>query len=562
MPFLLPINLQSAMLVREELQKSLATARQYVDAWLRDPATANLIESAIDELHQIRGILRVVEFRGAIELSAALLQCCQAMLSGTLKAGERTRTMVIESFASLERYVENAIKLQQLNPLLIAETANRLRASMRQPALLEAELLGFEPDKTPGLAAAGDYSLSADDLARARRLLHMYAVGLLAVLRDKNVLSNMHLMERAVNRLRHDFPDLANEEWWLLVGAVLQRLRSNALRLTSARKRMLALVDGYLRRRCKPEVLKPAQLLPQHRDALLCLLLLAGDDSRLRKGICRQYGLAAAEFDDATLAGLEQSLGESSAAALSGVAQSVSDQVQELKALLEANRHAMSAEIVANAAGHLQAIGEALGSAGFIRFKGVLVDKAFTVNQSVAAGVTNDDAVQSVAEALLLIENTLRNPDCFDDRAMAGQQQGAQGTQMLAREMLEEATGVVINESKSSISLAKRGITAYLDSGFDAAHIANVGASLGMVEGAFQILGHERAAAVLRQCIAHIDQAGVRGASGQSRQEVETLADALISLEYYLDELSLSDHENADLLTLAEESVLELRSAA
>jgi hypothetical protein len=120
----------------------------------------------------------------------------------------------------------------------------------------------------------------------------------------------------------------------------------------------------------------------------------------------------------------------------------------------------------------------------------------------------------------------------------------------------------VINESKSAISLAKRGITAYLDSGFDAVHIANVGASLSMVEGAFQILGHARAAAVLGQCIAHIDHCGVRGASDQSRRELETLADALISLEYYLNELSTSDRENVELLSLAEQSVLELGDAA
>jgi hypothetical protein len=554
--------MQSAMLVREELQKSLATARQYVDAWMCDPSTAGLMDKAITELHQVRGILRVVEFRGAIELSTVLLQCCAALSAGCPQRGESNATVLLDSFASLERYVENCTRQQQLNPLLVVEPLNRLRARLRQPAMLEQELLGFKPGKIPELAAAEDYALAEEELARARRLLHMYQVGLLAVLRDKNVPSNLHLMERSINRLRHDFLDLANEEWWLLVSAVLQRLRSNALRLTSARKRMVALVDGYLRKRCKADTVEPTQLLPLHRDALLCLLLLAGDDTPLRNGICRQYGLPAPEFDDAALGAMEQALGESPAVALNAVSQDVSVQVEKLKALLESNRDNMSAEIVADAVGHLQSIGDALAGAGFIRLKGVLVDKAFTVNQSVAAGVTSEAAVQSVAEALMLVENTLRNPDCFDDRAMAGEYEGAEGSQLLAREMLEEATGVVINESKSAISVAKRGITAYLDSGFDAVHIANVGASLRMVVGAFQILGHERAAAVLRQCIAHLDHCGVRGVSEQSRREIETLADALISLEYYLDELSTSDRENSDLLSLAEQSVLELSDAA
>jgi hypothetical protein len=547
------------MLVQEELQKSLATARQYVDAWLAEPAATPLIDSAIVELHQVNGILRVVEFRGAVELSATLLHCCQTAAAGGLESGDTARVAVAAAFIGLERYIDSSINTRQLNPLLITETNNRLRALLRQPSLLEVELLNFQPGRVPELAGAEEYSLADEELSRAKRLLHMYEVGLLAVLRDNNVLSNMGLMERAVNRLRQNFVSLANEEWWLLVGAVLQQLRSGSLRLSTARKRMLALVDGFLRQRLKSGAMQPAELLPLHRDALLCLLLLAGGDSPLRSGICRQYALAAPPFDDAGLAELEASLGESSVEALNSVAQALGEQLQGLKELLESNRDAMTVALATTAANRLQAIGETLGNAGFLRLKGVLLDKAFTFNQSMAAGIIEKDAMQSLAEALLLVENTLRNPDCFNDRAMSGEQQGSG---MLAREMLDEATGVVINESKSAISLAKRGISAYLDSGFDAAHVSNVGASLTMVQGAFQILGHERAATVLRNCINYIDHFGVREASDQTRQAVETLADALISLEYYLDELSVSERENRDLLTIAEESVSELGFAA
>ncbi len=559
MPFLIPINLQSAMLVREELQKSLATARQYVDAWLREPTATTLIDSAIVELHQVNGILRVVEFRGAVEISATLLHCCQTAAADGLELGDTTQAAVTAAFIGLERYIDSSISTRQLNPLLITETNNRLRAILRQPSLLEVELLNFQPGRVPELAGAEEYSLVEEELSRAKRLLHMYEVGLLAVLRDKNVLSNLGFMERALNRLRQNFVSLANEEWWLLVGAVLQQLRSGSLRLSSARKRMLALVDGFLRQRFKSGAIQPAELLPLHRDALLCLLLLAGGDSPLRSGICRQYALPAPPFDDAGLAELEGSLGESCTEALNSVAQALSEQLQGLKELLESNRDAMTVELATTAANRLQAIGETLGNAGFLRLKGVLLDKAFTFNQSMAAGIIEKDAMQSLAEALLLVDNTLRNPDCFNDRAMAGEQQGSG---MLAREMLDQATGVLINESKSAISLAKRGISAYLDSGFDAVHVANVGASLTMVQGAFQMLGHERAATVLRNCINYIDHFGVREASDQTRQAVETLADALISLEYYLDELSVSERENRDLLTIAEESVSELGFAA
>jgi hypothetical protein len=558
-PFELPINMNSAMLVRDELNKSLATTVQYVDAWLGEPSDAQLLEQAITELHQINGILRVVEFNGAIELSSALLQACQALSGQKLVLDEPLKGELVRDFSILRSFIDVSIKAQKISPLTVNEAINGLHARLRLPMVYEAQQVSFGPARCPEFSEADEYALSSDESAKVKRLGHMYQVGLLAVLRNKNVAANFHLMERAISRLRQDFPALAGEQWWLLVSTALQLMRAGALRPTLSRKRLLAAVDADLRRRCRANC-DAAMVLPDlHRDQLLYLVALSGDEGELPRALCAQYGLPAVEFTDTGLAERERALSGGSDTALNAVAAAIADELQQLKQLLEVNSNDMTVEVAGTVAARLQKIAEILGQAGFNRLKGLLIDTAFQFNQSMAAGVTDRDAMQLLAEALLMVENTLSEPGNFDDQALSAEQPGAA---MLARTILDEATGVVINESKSAIGLAKRGITAYLESNFDAAHVSNVGTSLAMVQGAFSILGHARAAAVLKQCINHIEHLGVQSAAEQSRQSVETLADALISIEYYLAELSISEQQNCDLLAIAEESVSELGFAA
>jgi chemotaxis protein histidine kinase CheA len=127
---------------------------------------------------------------------------------------------------------------------------------------------------------------------------------------------------------------------------------------------------------------------------------------------------------------------------------------------------------------------------------------------------------------------------------------------VIARSQLAEAEEMVLEEAQSGIALAKRAITSYVDSNFDSAHISNVAVTLNTVRGGLNILGYKRASAVLKSCIAFIeDHIKDSDAGGQRHQLLETLADALISLEYYLMELEVDPEADEKILEVAEESL-------
>lgn len=175
------------------------------------------------------------------------------------------------------------------------------------------------------------------------------------------------------------------------------------------------------------------------------------------------------------------------------------------------------------------------------------------------ADVANSQFIEA-ADTLLYIESALAGLDrrelTVDDLNKAT---SLTRKKIIASSQLAQAEQIVIQEAQSGIALAKRAITSYVDSNFDTAHIANVCVTLNTVRGGLHILNYRRAAEVLRSCAAfvsaHINQ---RSPGDQRHQLLETLADALISLEYYLNELEGCRKGNENILDVAEESLAAL----
>jgi len=167
----------------------------------------------------------------------------------------------------------------------------------------------------------------------------------------------------------------------------------------------------------------------------------------------------------------------------------------------------------------------------------------------------------ALADALLFIESSLsalyRNELRSSDLE---QVTDAMRKQIVADSQLAEAARIVIDELQAGIALCKRAITSYVESNFDPVHIANVAITLNSVRGGAQILNHVRAANILKSSAAFVDAHGKdkQHSGPQRHQLLETLADALIGLEYYFTELAARRVPDEKILAVAEESLAAL----
>ncbi len=173
---------------------------------------------------------------------------------------------------------------------------------------------------------------------------------------------------------------------------------------------------------------------------------------------------------------------------------------------------------------------------------------------------TEEDLI-SVANAVLTIEQAIKR---FEETGITpelddsiSEQQGVGNSPYLSEAMI-----VVTDEAQSGITLTKRAITAFVESNWDKLHLANISATLNGVRGSMVMVGESRLAASLAASMECISKELFERESRPDEKVLETLADILTSLEYYIETIAGRESVNADLLSLAEESLKSINYPA
>jgi hypothetical protein len=120
---------------------------------------------------------------------------------------------------------------------------------------------------------------------------------------------------------------------------------------------------------------------------------------------------------------------------------------------------------------------------------------------------------------------------------------------------LREAMFVVADEARGALTLAKRAVTAFIESDYDKLHLANLPATLHSIWGGLQMVNDPDAAAVLERVAVSIQERLLDAREAPENQVLEALADALTSLEYYIESIGKREESNQDLLKLAASSL-------
>jgi hypothetical protein len=171
----------------------------------------------------------------------------------------------------------------------------------------------------------------------------------------------------------------------------------------------------------------------------------------------------------------------------------------------------------------------------------------------------DNNALLALADTLLYVESMVAGLQRGEREALSQKKDVLSEAEAFAKHQLIEARIVVNDEAKSGLSLAKRAITSYIESEGDKLHLANVPSSLLNVRGGLLFLNQERAAEQVGACARYIQQHMLDAASMPSEHMLETLADALSSLEYYLEGgVLLHSKANRSVLDLADESLRAL----
>jgi hypothetical protein len=561
------INFQSLNVVRDELLATIEKAATDLEIFVSAQDDGKSLQSCIDGIRQIVGILHLLEFRGAALLAEELLANANEITVGETGPGFEKRLEHISSaFFTLSRYLEYVQQYQYTVPALLTPSINELRKLRREKPIPESHFFSISFKSRPELPQAEVLEVPPEQLKPIlKRLRHMYQMGLLLLLQGKAAKPALAMMRRALGRLyRLSDNDKPLTLLWWLGNATVDAMIQHDMEILETRKLLLSRLDRII----KEVVLRGSPAFSAEPPKglvkdLVYLLILSGAQTDAVKRVSQAYEFDDLGYTDKDLVRERQALSGPSAQTVSSLALVLRTELGHAKRVLEAGATSTEAQIddlegfvqtLAKVAEILLVVG--LCSPGRILKQEVERVKSWQDKEAFGAA----EELQAVADTLLFVESTVASLEQakLSDAKLAEVDEIMQH-QIIASGELAEAQRIVIEESEAGLTLTMRALNAYSESDFDSGHIRNLAKSLSSVRGAMFILERFRAAAILERCVEFVDEVLMQPHHPPAIQELlETFADAIMSVEYYLDTGGSRGQGDESVLQLAEDSLKAL----
>lgn len=557
-------NFQSLNMVRDELIATIERAATDLEVFVGSPDEGKSLQACIDGVRQIAGILNLIQLRGAAMLAEEVLATANDITVGDSgKDFERRLEAISGSFFTLSRYLEHVQQSQRRVPVLLIQSINGLRKSRGEAPLPESQFFQLSLANLPAVPPTTRIQVKpAEFKPLARRLRQMYQTGLLALLRGKNNKAALALMRRAVVRLQR----LAGEDkplallWWLS-NITLDAMIRHDLEMIETRKLLLSRIDRVIKQVAQAgESAMDARAPKGLVKELIYLLNLSGDESEALKTLRKTCQFQKPPYDDRELARERRILNGPSAHTVSSLARVLRTELGHIKTVLENAAQADSSQIedLEGFIQTLEKVAQILLVVGLVAPGQILQKEIERVKMWREKGLSDDaEELQTVANTLLYIESTVASLE----HAQLSDSKLAEVSEIMQQEViasgeLAEAKRIVILEAEAGLSLTKRALNAYSESDFDSGHIRNIAKTLNSVRGGLLMLKRFQAAAILEQCVVFVDDVLMQPNHPPAMQELlETFADAIISVEYYLDSGGISNNPDETVLGLARESL-------
>ncbi len=539
-------------LVLQELSSSLSEVEDLLQRFLEDRHNGGLLQQAIEGLQQLRGTLTLIELRGAGLLLDEMIALATDIPEHDAGQHNDALSALCDSLFELDRFLEFTRSNGHELPELLLPASNQLRRLRGGvPPLSEDYFFSLDPQRLARKPWQGDEA-RMDERSMAR-LRQMYQVGLLTLLRDDDARAAAPLMRRALQRWMDALPQAPANLCWV-TDAALEATEQTPLALTPERKRLFARID----RQIKPFLKQDAPGEDIDRGLLKHLLFLtAVADASCDHAVAVRdaYGLPDPGFTEAELQEAFERLRGPGVEVMRSLADALREELTAVKDLLDL--------LARNAAGDIDQSQETLRTALYRLSKTFDMLQMPREAEGLGAAVEQvsqwssenlPQGLELVADAVLQAEttaNSLDNNHSYTPR---------DGESSAGHEPVElkEARIVLHEESQAGLALAKRAVTAYLESGNDSMHLMNVPGSLETVRGGLVFLGMTRAAGIIQQASNYIQQKMLEQRQVPDAAQLDVLADALTGIEFYLESAERSQATAADVLAMAADGLAQL----
>ncbi|VVQ36542.1 Sensor histidine kinase RcsC [Pseudomonas fluorescens] len=543
--------------VKGEIAETLKVAHQAIETLLDDPQATHALSECLACIHQVHGSLQMVEFYGAALLAEEMEHLTTALQQNRVSHRDETLHLLLQALGQLPIYLDRVQGARRDLPLVVLPLINDLRSARGESLLSETSL--FSP-QLPDLPPLDEESLAllepADFPNVLRKLRQMLQMALVGLLREQDGETNLGYLTKVFARLEGLCGNAPLSPLWQVASALVEGMRGGSIANSPALRSLFKEADKELKRLLEqgmPGINQPAPL--ELLKSLLFYIAKAEHPTGQMLTMKDRYGLDDALPDSAMVDEERARLAGPDRDAMRSVLAALCEELVRVKERLDLfvrsdRQHTSDLESLL---APLRQIADTLAVLGFGQPRKVIIDQLAVV-LSLAQGQRepNDAILMDVAGALLYVEATLAG--------MVGTvEPESQEDSRLPTTDLTQIHQIVIKEARICLQQAKDMIVDYIDADWDRQHLQPLPALLTQVRGALAMIPLSRAASLIETCNHFIREHLLLDPDHPGWQELDSLADVITSIEYYLERLSDDPEAPGEkLLDVAEKSLASL----
>ncbi len=525
--------------VKGELDETLKQARQALEAYVDDPADASLMRFCTTYLHQAQGTLRMVELYGAAMVIEEMERLADALLADGVRQRDEAYSVLMRGMVQLPDYLERVQSGHKDIPIVLLPLLNDLRACRGEKLLTESVL--FSPDLSiplPQTAAGVAQPLPLKEVrALALRLRLAFQAALLKWFRDSGALENPARLRDVLDRLRTTVAhgDEPRRLFWISA-AVADAVSDGSLEPSAAIKLLFGGIDREIRRYAEfgEEGLTSAPPRELVQNLLYYIAHSASHTPRV-EAIRTTYRLGELLPTDQEVEHAKGSISGHNRTLLDTVSTAIKDDLLRVKESLDIFLRAQNrvpGDLLAQV-DVLDRVRDTLGMLGLGVPRRVVTEQRGVVEEiATEKRAADEGTLLDVAGALLYVEASL---DDHIERLGAAGGPEEDGALELPKAEVRKILDALMREAAINIQQAKHDVIAFIESPWDHARVEQIPRLLEEISGALRMLDLGAAAELMGGIVGFVEIELIRHRRVPTNEQMDKLADALASIEYYLE---------------------------
>ena len=556
---------QAYQIIAPELARTLNQARVALEESIEGRSPRQALERCADQLHEGGGALKLAEVYGGALLAEEMEFTCRFLITGKREQATRddgldalTRAMV-----QLPAYLERVQASGRDIALVLLPMLNDLRTVRGQPLLSESTILLL--NRTPSSAVTVSHrgaDPSEDFVQLSRKVRPAFQLALLGILKSDGTVARPHL--KKLLRMAEAFEAAAARDdvyrlWWVVSG-VLETLIDGGLPLSVSVKRLLGQADRRIKRTIDDGIGSfDEDPVTDLLNSLLFYIARAERPGDKVLAIREAFGLSDPLPSQSEVDDVHGAMARPSVALMQTVAAAIREDLGAVKDVLDIHVRTGETDVtrLRPQVELLAKISDTLGVLGLGEQRGSVLAEVDRLQAMIDAddGGADTDVLMTIAATLLKVEASLERRLT---QLVAPSEESPAPEAPAANDDLVEVRGAVMRECIVNLARIKDTLTQVMQGKVDAVAVDAVPTLADGIASGFRMLELQRAASVFERLTAFVRVYLNAANQTLANDHQDRLADALVSIEYYMETIAANRREPGYMLDNAETCLLVL----